>query len=220
MNVNDDFTRRVVLHADVLPWEASPMPGVDRRRLDRVESDHDRVTTIVRYAPDSQFSAHAHPAGEEFLVLDGVFEDDYGHWPKGSYVRNPPHSSHTPGSAGGCVIFVKLCQFSPDDRTVVHANRYVLGAVAEAGRSGVAVSPLYEDERENVRIEYWDAGAAVEIDASGGAELLVVEGGFRSGDDILREHSWLRSPLGSRVAACAGDSGAVVWVKTGHLAGA
>ncbi|MGB7300857.1 MAG: cupin domain-containing protein, partial [Burkholderiaceae bacterium] len=128
MNCNDDFSKRVLLHGDSLPWEASPMPGVDRRRLDRVVGDHDRVTTIVRYAPNSRFSAHAHPGGEEFIVLDGVFEDEYGDWPPGSYVRNPPTSKHTPGSRSGCTIFVKLWQFDPDDRTFVHANRHKLGA--------------------------------------------------------------------------------------------
>lgn len=49
------------------------MSGVDRRRLDRVDADVDRVTTIVRYAPDSSFSSHVHQGGEAFVVLDGVF---------------------------------------------------------------------------------------------------------------------------------------------------
>jgi anti-sigma factor ChrR (cupin superfamily) len=35
------------------------------------------------------------------------------------YVRNPPKSSHTPGSAPGCTILVKPWQFDPDDRTEV-----------------------------------------------------------------------------------------------------
>jgi len=66
------------------------MPGVDRRRLDRVVGSNERVTTIVRYAPGSQFSSHVHGGGEEFIVLEGVFEDDYGEWPVGSYIRPSP----------------------------------------------------------------------------------------------------------------------------------
>jgi len=77
MDVNADFSKRVLLHADDIEWEESPMPGVDRRRLDRVDAEEDRVTTIVRYAPGSAFSSHVHNGGEEFIVLDGVFEDDY-----------------------------------------------------------------------------------------------------------------------------------------------
>ena len=78
MDVNGDFSKRVMLHSDSIDWEDSPMQGVDRRRLDRIDNKADRVTTIVRYAPESSFSPHVHTGGEEFIVLDGVFEDDYG----------------------------------------------------------------------------------------------------------------------------------------------
>lgn len=217
MNVNDDFTKRVVMHGESLAWEPSPMRGVDRRRLDRVNTDNDRVTTIVRYAPESSFSSHVHSGGEEFIVLDGVFEDDYGDWPAGSYIRNPPQSSHTPGSKHGCTIFVKLWQFHPDDRTFVHANRFKLGAVSEQDRAGVSVSPLYKDDRENVRFEQWEPSATIDIDSSGGAEVFVLEGGFEQDGDTLIKHSWLRMPVGSNLTAVAGAEGASVWIKTDHL---
>lgn len=217
MNVNNDFTKRVVMHGDSIEWEASPMKGVDRRRLDRVDADQDRVTTIVRYAPESKFSSHVHSGGEEFIVLDGVFEDDYGNWPAGSYIRNPPQSSHTPGSKQGCIIFVKLWQFHPDDRTFVHANRFKLGAIPEQDRPGVSVSPLYKDDRENVRFEQWAPGSTIDIDSSGGAEVFVLEGGFEQGGDTLIKHSWLRMPVASELAAVAGSQGASVWIKSGHL---
>ena len=221
MNVNADFSRRVVLHADEIPWEASPMPGVERRRLDRLALDggRERVTTIVRYAPGSRFSAHAHGGGEEFLVLEGTFEDDYGEWPAGAYVRNPPGSSHVPGSGPGCTILVKLRQFDPEDRAFVHAHLDRLGAVPEAGRPGVEVSPLYRDAREEVRAERWAPGAAVRIDAPGGAELFVLEGTLAEGGDALRAHSWLRVPPGGAIDAEAGPDGARVWLKLGHLVG-
>ena len=70
----------------------------------------------------SHFSPHVHSGGEEFVVLEGVFQDEHGDYPQGSYVRNPPQSSHTPGSEQGCVILVKLWQFQPEDRTPVTLN--------------------------------------------------------------------------------------------------
>jgi quercetin dioxygenase-like cupin family protein len=219
MDVNADFSKRVLMHGDSIAWEASPMKGVDRRRLDRVDSENERVTTIVRYAPQSHFSQHVHTGGEEFIVLEGVFQDDYGDWPAGSYIRNPPQSKHTPGSAPGCIIFVKLWQFDPDDRTFIHANRHKLGSVADRNRVGVNVSPLYQDNKENVCFEQWEADASVEIDASGGAEIFVLEGSFRQADDDLRQNSWLRMPVGSKLSATAGPEGASVWTKTGHLRG-
>lgn len=217
MNVNADFSRRAVVHTEQLDWEASPMPGVERRRLDRVDDKHDRVTTVVRYAPGSSFSSHIHDGGEEFLVLDGVFEDDYGEWPEGSYIRNPPYSEHTPGSQDGCVIFVKLWQFDPQDRTFVHANIHKLGRIREQDRAGVEVSPLFKDAREYVRMEYWDANSLVRVDASGGAELFVVSGSFEEQGEQFDKRSWLRLPIASSAECRAGAKGAGVWIKSGHL---
>lgn len=101
MDLNANFDERAVVHSDSQPWVASPMKGVDRRMLDRIGDEVARATTIVRYAPGSAFSAHTHTGGEEFLVLEGVFQDEHGDFPVGTYVRNPPTSSHTPSSAEG-----------------------------------------------------------------------------------------------------------------------
>src|SRR5580704_18221339 len=95
MELNADFSRRAAVHAASLPWVPSPMAGVERRMLDRIGDEVARATSIVRYAPGSHFSPHTHDGGEEFLVLDGVFQDEHGDYPAGSYVRNPrPPGTH------------------------------------------------------------------------------------------------------------------------------
>lgn len=81
MDLNSDFSQRVVVHTDQIDWVASPMPGVDRRMLDRIGDEVARATTIVRYAPDSHFSAHTHTGGEEFIVLEGVFKMNMATFP-------------------------------------------------------------------------------------------------------------------------------------------
>ena len=192
MEINADFDRRVVVHAATLPWVRSPMPGVERRMLDRIGGEVARATTIVRYAPHSNFRRHVHTGGEEFIVLDGVFQDEHGDFPAGSYIRNPPQSSHTPGSAPGCTIFVKLWQFDPADRTHVRTDTNALDLVGVPDRPGVAIAPLFEDARETVRLEQWDAGARIRMALPEGGEFLVLKGGFQEGADTLREQSWLR----------------------------
>ncbi|MEO1672125.1 MAG: cupin domain-containing protein [Cyanobacteria bacterium J06631_2] len=176
-----------------------------------------RATSIVRYAPNSKFSAHVHGGGEEFLVLEGVFQDEHGDYPVGSYVRNPPQSSHTPGSKSGCVIFVKLRQFATSDRTKVNLNIQDLPTVIDSERPGVAIATLYKNEIEEVRVEKWEANAEVAINAPGGAELLVLSGSFKSEGDELTTQSWLRVPADSVIIAHAGAEGAKVWLKMGHL---
>jgi anti-sigma factor ChrR (cupin superfamily) len=217
MELNADFSQRVVVHAARLAWISSPMAGVERRMLDRIGDEVARATSIVRYAPDSHFSAHTHGGGEEFFVLEGVFQDDHGDFPTGSYIRNPPTSHHTPGSAPGCVIFVKLWQFDLQDRTQIRLDTGAMPYMPAAGRPGVEVMPLFADSREAVRLERWAPGAAIALDLPGGAELLVLDGGFDDGGEHFEPLSWVRLPPGSMLRATAGPEGCKTWVKTGHL---
>jgi len=218
VELNADFSQRAVVHAATLPWIPSPMAGVDRRMLDRIGAEVARATSIVRYAPDSHFSPHTHGGGEEFLVLDGVFQDEHGDYPPGSYVRNPPTTRHTPGSAPGCTIFVKLWQFDAADRTVVRIDTHRQSFAKAPGRSGVEILPLFHDAHEDVRLERWAADASIGLDLPGGIEVLVLDGGFSEGGESFAPQSWLRLPAGARLAAKAGQDGARVWIKSGHLA--
>lgn len=218
MELNADFTQRAAVHAATLPWIPSPTPGVERRMLDRIGAEVARATTIVRYAPESRFPAHTHGGGEEFLVLDGVFQDEHGDFGPGAYVRNPPASSHTPGSALGCTIFVKLWQFDPDDRQEVRIDTGTGTFLPSFGRTGVEEMALFEDARENVRLERWAPGARVRLPVPGGIELLVLEGGFTEDGESFAPQSWLRLPAGAVLEAQAGAEGARLWVKSGHLA--
>lgn len=147
-------------------------------------------------------------------MLDGVFQDEHGDFPAGSYIRNPPTTRHTPGSAPGCVIFVKLWQFDPADRTQLRLDT-TTGETP--GGPGVMIQPLFQDMRETVRIERWSPGLSVERPLPGGAELLVLDGGFTEANEAFAVHSWLRLPAGATLAASAGAQGCRLWLKAGHL---
>lgn len=214
MELNADFKTRVVVHSEQLEWNASPMPGVDRRMLDRIGGEVARATTIVRYAPQSKFSEHTHTGGEEFIVLDGVFQDEHGDFPAGTYVRNPPTTAHTPGSALGCTIFVKLWQFDMDDR---NQFRKTMADELAAPVDGVATAELHRDARETVTYSQLDAGATLENSDVGGIEVLVIAGTVSEGGDTLGKGAWLRLPEGAPLTAMAGSDGAKLWMKTGHL---
>ena len=217
MEINADFSQRVLVHADELDWVPSPMPGVERRMLDRIGGEVARATSIVRYAPESHFSPHTHDGGEEFIVLDGVFQDEHGDYPAGTYVRNPPTTRHQPGAAQGCTIFVKLWQFDPDDRNQFAVDMNALPMWPVADRAGVSAAVLHEDARETVRIERWSPRAQIDLHLPGGAELLVLEGTFSERGEALHKSSWLRLPVGSSLRARAGSAGALVWIKTGGV---
>ena len=217
VELNADFSRKArVLDADN-PWRASPSAGVDRKMLDRIGDEVARATTIVRFAEGSRFPPHTHGGGEEFIVLEGVFQDEHADYPVGSYVRNPPTSRHTPRSEPGCAIFVKLWQFDPADRQHVVVDMTAQSLTADPARPGVELAMLYEDAFERVRKERWAPGAAVTVDTRGGAEFLVLSGSVRDGNETLGPRDWVRLPDGAAGVFEAGSEGAEIWIKTGHV---
>ncbi len=200
--LNDDLSQRAIMHGASLPWVASPLAGVERRPLYRLGGEQARATSLVRYAPGSHFSAHVHSAGEEFLVLDGVFEDEHGHYPAGSYVRNPPGSTHTPGASGGCTIFVRLRQFHAEDTVQV-----VTALTADSEQL------LFENTHEQVWARTWPRDARIYLPNSRGLELLVLDGTITGDGFALQPLSWMRLPPGMPLEAMAGAVGARLWLK-------
>ena len=182
--------------------------------LDRIGEEVARATSIVRYAPGSSFSAHTHTGGEEFIVLEGIFQDEYGEFPAGTYVRNPPTTSHAPRSDEGCIIFVKLWQFDLHDRNQFHK---LMVESLNPPVNGLASATLHQDQREHVTYHHVSADAKIECHAQGGIELLVLEGVLNTGTETLTKGSWMRLPESEALEATAGDDGAKVWMKTGHL---
>lgn len=217
MHLHADFTKRATAHGASLDWIPSPMKGVDRRMLERVGYEVARATSIVRYAAGSAFSPHIHTGGEEFIVLEGVFQDEHGDYPAGSYVRNPPTSRHTPRSDAGCTILVKLWQFDPDDRTPVVLDLKALAIEAEAEQGGLRSALLFQNDFETVRLEQWGEEEQVALGAIGGSEYFVLDGGFNWDGEKFSKYSWARLPQDDTAIVTAGETGAKVWVKTGHL---
>ncbi|MEA5478707.1 cupin domain-containing protein [Pseudanabaena galeata UHCC 0370] len=216
MKLHADLSHRVVVESESLDWVDSPMVGVQRRMLERDGEEVARATSVVRYAPDSHFSAHTHGGGEEFLVLDGIFSDEYGDYPAGTYIRNPVGSTHTPFSKEGCTILVKLWQMHPDDQQRVaiatKESPWANGLV-----NGLQVMPLHSYGTENVALVKWDAGTYFQPHMHlGGEEIFVVDGVFEDEFGAYPKGTWLRNPSGSRHMPFS-KSGCLIYVKVGHL---
>jgi anti-sigma factor ChrR (cupin superfamily) len=95
---------RVVINTRDAAWHPGLVDGLEVMPLHGFGSEQ---VALVRWAPGTQFQAHSHPGGEEIFVIEGVFEDEHGTYPAGSWLRNPPGSVHRPWSESGCTIWVK-----------------------------------------------------------------------------------------------------------------
>ena len=218
MQINADLTQRACVDSESIAWVNSPLPGVQRRMLERDGAEVARATSIVRYAAGSFFDFHTHDAGEEFLVLEGVFSDEMGDFPAGMYVRNPVGSRHKPHSENGTTILVKLRQFDPADQTFVRIDTHTSAWLPEPA-SGIEIMPLHHFGNERVRLERWPAGTVLpEHQHPGGEEIFVLQGSFSDAEGRYPQGYWLRSPDGSSHAPASAE-GCVLFVKTGHLTG-
>ncbi len=216
MELYANFSQPVTLYTHTLAWIDSPLAGVQRRLLDRIGAEVARATSIVAYAPESQFSPHGHGGGEEFLVLSGIFSDEWGHYPAGTYVRNPCGSSHQPFSQGGCQIFVKLWQMHPEDQT-----RVVVDTTQAPWQStaipGLEVMPLHQFGSETVTlVKLAPATRVYPRLQTGGEEILILSGELTTGDKHYPSGTWLRHPNRNFPQAWS-ESGCLLYVKTGHL---
>jgi anti-sigma factor ChrR (cupin superfamily) len=218
MKLNADFSQRVAIDTESQPWVASPLPGVERRMLDRIGDEVARATSLVRYAPDSFFSPHEHGGGEEFLVIDGVFSDEHGDYGPGSYLRNPVGSRHRPFSREGCTIFVKLWQMAPEDQEFVRIDT-ASAAWEPWSMDGVEVVRLADRPDEQVLLMRLQPGTELPIhDHPGGEEFFVLEGELADQNGRYPKGTWLRNPPGSSHSVRS-DQGCTIWLKLGHLAG-
>ena len=216
MRINDDLTKPTIVLASQLAWSPSPAAGVDRKMLYRVGNEVARATSIVRYAKGSVFPPHVHGGGEEILVLDGVFQDEHGDYPAGTYFRNPPGTSHKPGSADGCTIFVRLWQFRAGDHVQI-ARKPGEGKVLSPRQGASGARLVFEDKAERVFIEDWRPGAMIQIENPTGLEFLVVSGTMTVNNEDLSAESWGRLPAGQALSAKVGPGGAKVWLKEAAL---
>ncbi|KAI8812051.1 anti-ECFsigma factor, ChrR [Cladochytrium replicatum] len=218
-----------------LEFVPSPMPGVHRGMLDRVGNEVARVTTLVRYDPNRSFSQHTHTKGEEFLVLEGTFNDKHATYPTGTYIRNPVGSEHAPFvKEDGCLIYVKLRWMDPSEPFVRADVAHFVEAVTETVVQTLYVSKVCEERVYAISVPAAQRFVAsdeemVKSAEIGGAELFVVCGEalvvggdkFMDGERVLKKWDWLRLPFNPdtlrQLEFQSGDEGVSLFVKVGHL---
>lgn len=218
MRLNADFSQPVVVRPEDYRWVDSPVAGVERMMLDRIGDEVARATSLVRYAPDSSFTAHEHGGGEEILVLEGAFGDEHGSYPAGTYLRNPIGTRHSPRiGSEGALILVKLHQFDPQDQAhfQIDTRSQPWSISPDATMESML---LHHHGRETVMLQKWTSGERLErCVPEGGEELLVLRGSFSDEQSEYPMGTWIRRPAGFHYRPLPGEEGVKIWIKTGHL---
>ena len=101
-----DDQAQIVIDTRTTQWSQGLVPGLKVLGMHEYEGEH---VALVRWAPDTLFNPHKHWGGEEVFVIEGVFYDEYGEYPAGSWIRSPHLSEHTPFTKSeGALIYVKV----------------------------------------------------------------------------------------------------------------
>ena len=213
--LNLDFSKPACSLPENQKWTRSPADGVSRIHLEREAKESGHATSFVRFEPDSFFPAHEHPHGEEIYVLDGVFSDENGDYPAGTYIRNPPGSSHRPFTKEGCTLFVKLEQFQADDKQPV-----VLLPDDQHWQQGIGnlrVLSLHAHNTESTALVFWPQDEVFQAHTHwGGEEIVVIRGKFIDEFGKYPAGSWIRSPHMSKHFPRVEEE-TLILVKVGHI---
>ena len=210
-NYNMDLSKKVMINTSKEIFISSPAGGVNRIPLERENAESGRTTSIVEYIAGAAFQSHSHPLGEEIFVLEGTFSDENGDYPAGTYIRNPPGTSHAQFSKKGCKIFVKLNQMDLKDKKqiVIDTNK----TSWHPGYGKLEVKSL----TENAALVKWPKGARfVDHSHHGGEEIFVLKGEFIDEHGRYPKGTWIRSPhLSTHFPFVEEET--IIFVKTGHL---
>ncbi len=210
-NYNMDLSKKLTINTAKESFTSSPVAGVNRIPLEREGAESGRTTSIVEYIAGAASQSHSHPLGEEIFVLEGMFSDEKGDYPAGTYIRHPPGTSHAPFSKMGCKIFVKSNQMDLEDKKqiVIDTNK----TSWHAGHGNLEVMPL----TEHAALVKWPKGERF-LDHShhGGEEILVLKGEFIDEHGRYPKGTWIRSPhLSTHFPFVEEET--IIFVKTGHL---
>lgn len=213
--LNMDFSKVACVLAKDQHWVKSPADGVSRIPLEREAEESGHTTSFVKFEAGSFFPEHSHPQGEELYVLDGVFSDERGDYPAGTYIRNPPGSRHKPFTKEGCTLFVKLEQFQKED------NKHIVLRPEDQqwgqGIGNLQVLSLHAYGTESTALVHWPANEVFQPHTHwGGEEIMVITGTFIDEFGEYPAGSWIRSPHMSQHFPRVEEE-TLILVKVGHL---
>lgn len=102
--VVQELLQRAATFREELAWEPF-RPGIQIHRLYQ-DGASGPAAALLRYQPGSSVPLHEHIGYEHIFVLDGAQSDEHGTYPAGTFVINPPKSSHRVVSEAGCVVLM------------------------------------------------------------------------------------------------------------------
>ncbi len=220
VEINSDCSEFVMVRPPEMVWQNTGETGVSRCVLERVnDGTWGRETCLIRLAADTRLATEELTARLEIFVVEGAFSDGHGEYGARTFIMNPPGTSYTAASSGGCLIYAKrLNGFSASDaRVVVDTER---AEWSPFGHRVAEVVHFYVDQGREVTARVgrvFSDAQVMEHDHPGGEEVLILEGAFTDQFGEGGPGTWMRCPIGLAHAPSAGKDGAQIYIRDGDI---
>lgn len=94
---------RLSINTNNQPWQ----PGHGNLTVKPLYNFQTESVALVFWPAGEKFILHSHFGGEEIYVISGEFIDEFGRYPKGTWIRSPHLSRHHPFVEQDTLIWVK-----------------------------------------------------------------------------------------------------------------
>ena len=101
--MNPDDQAYVTIDTNSTPWQPAMVTG---QQIMPLHSFGDEQVELQSWQPGTELE-YLYPKGVEIFVLEGVLEDENGHYPKHTWLRDAAGSYHSFKTQNGCVFYIK-----------------------------------------------------------------------------------------------------------------
>lgn len=204
--MNSAYEKRAFVNTNNIQWQETKTKNVFKKILSIKDKEE---TSFIKLKEGSILNNTVNINCVEIFVLEGIYINEYGEHPKGTYLRLPQEDESLVKSDIACVIFRKTNHFNGNEKIIIDTNT----SEWLQGQGNLQVLPLFEQ----TALVKWPKGERfISHKHWGGEEVLVLEGVFKDEHADYPTGSWIRSPHLSEHFPYV-DEETIIFVKTGHI---
>ena len=205
ININYDI--QVSINESMLTWQKDEFLNCYKKIFSQ---DEDKQTLLLKLDKNATFKNSNKINSVEIYVLEGVYENEFGSFSKGTYLKLPQENESKISSKEGCVVFKKINYLQNTKETsIVNTEKEPW----LQGQGNLSVKPL----SDQTALVHWPKDEVFTPHTHGGGEeIFVLKGVFMDEHGSFEKGTWIRSPHLSRHYPFVKEE-TIIFVKTGHM---
>lgn len=204
--MNSDYEKRALIDTNTIPWQETKTKNVFKKVLSIKGKEE---TSFIKLNEGSYLTQIKKINSVEIFVLEGSYINEYGEYPKGTYLRLPKENEALVKSDEGCTIFRKTNFFTDTQEIIIDTNN----TKWLQGQGNLEVKPLHE---QTALVKWPKDEKFIPHQHWGGEEIVVLQGTFIDEHGEYPKNTWIRSPHLSEHFPHV-DEETIIFVKTGHM---